>query len=206
MPNESALPDSSLLLLTAGLFFPVVSLVTLALSRYTQHKTGRNSSAVLIPFAGPLLLTAWLSRSAWPQILIPVAWLADPGTLCFLVVLPRFAREWWNTSRFTKLIAFSGQNGSLTVQLSLHRSGCYCLQRRWSPAAPNGLLMSSETGHWQQQSGMIMLSNDNQKMQLLHNEADSWQLRFPGEQSASAASVQPIMLQASGQLMEFTGR
>ena len=204
MPTESVLPVPSVFLLVAGLIFPVLSLLTLLLSRRTQQRTGNNSSAILIPFIGPVLLTIWLRQSAWPTVLVPVVWLTDPGTLCFLILLPRLAAEWWRTSRFTRLLTFCGRNDALTVTLSLHRAGHYRLQQHWSPPAANGMVMSSETGRWVQDSATLLLQNSSRELLLLHIAGCDWSLLFPDEPTGCAGSPRPIRLQASGLLQKFS--
>lgn len=82
------------MLLAVGLFFPVIRLLTLALSGRGQRRTGKYSSAVLIPIIGPTLLSLWIQHRGIHRGWIPFVWLDDPGSLSLLIVLPRLLREW----------------------------------------------------------------------------------------------------------------
>jgi hypothetical protein len=133
----------STLLLAIGLLFPAISWLTL-IAGYLHYKWhGGSSSGVYVPFVGPVLLDLWLlSRGelAW-TLLIP--WLADVGTLFFLVALTRFARDAWQTSRFTRLLLLSGEHSDARVEISLHKGGHYVLRKNWNPEAPS----HSSTGY-----------------------------------------------------------
>jgi hypothetical protein len=127
--------DSSLFL-AIGLLFPAISWLTLIAGYLHYQWYGRSSSGVYVPFVGPVLLDLWLLARGEPGWALVVPWLADLGTLFFLVALPRLARDAWQTSRFTRLLLLSGEHSDARVELSLHRGGHYVLRKHWNPEAP----------------------------------------------------------------------
>lgn len=132
-------------LLILGLIFPVLSWFTAVGGWVHYRTTGRYASPVLVPFIGPILLTAWIfaaGRSPW---WIPVVWLADIGTVAFAIVMPRLLREGWRTSRFTLTKTLRGVAGNESVILTLHRD-CYVLRKSWRSDGDPGPVGWSEPG------------------------------------------------------------
>ena len=127
----------STLFLAIGLLFPAISWLTL-ISGYLHYKWhGGSSSGVYVPFVGPVLLDLWLLARGEPGWVLVVPWLADVGTLFFLVALPRLVRDAWQTCRFTRLLHLSGEHSDARVEISLHRGGHYLLRKHWNPEAPS---------------------------------------------------------------------
>jgi len=125
----------STLFLAIGLLFPAISWLTL-ITGYLHYKWhGGSSSGVYVPFVGPGLLDLWLLARGEPGWALVVPWLADVGTLFFLVALPRLVRDVWQTSRFTRLLLLSGEHSDTRVEISLHRGGHYLLRKHWNPDA-----------------------------------------------------------------------
>ncbi len=135
------------ILFIAGLIFPAFSVFTCIICLLYQRRYKINSSPVLIPFIGPLLLTCWIMLAHKPLYLIPVVWIADIGTLLFLAVCPRLIAEWWRISFFTRILTLSGNQDIQTAIITLHSSGHYLLKKSWERSSGQpGILMLGEPG------------------------------------------------------------
>ncbi|UUZ52748.1 hypothetical protein LP419_26465 [Massilia sp. H-1] len=66
------------------------------------------------------------------------------STIIFLLALPTLWKDWWRTSRYTRLFTLTGASGTQQVVFSFHRDGHYHLQLRWSDGS--GPLMLGEPG------------------------------------------------------------
>jgi len=87
-------------LLTMGLLFPTLSLLTAIASAWTFWRSNRHASPVLIPLIGPILLTFWVFVENVSLWMLFAVWGLDLGTLAFAAALPRLLREYRNTSPF----------------------------------------------------------------------------------------------------------
>ena len=164
----------SKVLLGLGLFFPVMSFVTLILAAIESRRTGRNCSAILIPFVGPISLTGWAlitGRSSW---FIPLVWITDPGTILFLWVLPRLITEACQISRWTRLQRFEATHRQASATLTLHRHGYYLLKCSWVRTGREpGIIALSETGRFFESHNQIVLtSHDGTERRQLHCSED----------------------------------
>jgi len=82
-------------LLFFGLLFPIISWLTTIGCYYKWLKYKKHSSAIYIPFIGPVLLTIWVCGAEKPWWLIPIVWICDIGTVSFIYVIPRLISDWW---------------------------------------------------------------------------------------------------------------
>jgi hypothetical protein len=114
-----------------GIIFPCLSLLTgiTSLVCYWRFKT--HSSAIFIPFIGPLCLSALVVCFAKPLWLIPIVWVTDIGTLAFVWISPRLIADWWNVSGFTRILTLRGSRGVQSAILTLHSTGHYLLTKSW---------------------------------------------------------------------------
>lgn len=170
-------------LLCFGLLFPVVSFVTFVLADIESRRTGRNCSAILIPFVGPIALTGWIlitGRSSW---FIPLVWITDLGTVLFLCVLPRLITEAWRISRWTRLQRFEATHRQAMATLTLHRHGYYFLHRTWVRTTSFGPLSTGETGRYVESHDRIVLTSDDgtERRQLLRHEDSHWIMYDPSD-------------------------
>lgn len=87
-------------LLGLGLIFPVLALLT-GIVALVDHLRGWRSSAVCVPFVGPLLIDAALLLLRKPHWMLIVPWLCDVGTIWLLYELPGIVRDWreWRRKR-----------------------------------------------------------------------------------------------------------
>ncbi len=156
-------------LLSLGVFFPVISVVTLELAWWTRWSTGRHSSAVLIPVIGPILLTLWILISRKSSWWIPLAWIADPATLVFLIVSPRLWKDYWRYSRWTRIVTLRSQRGGHSVVLSLHIGGHYLLEQDWKsqPVGSLNPLHTGEIGRYESRDGRYELISDGGRSRTL---------------------------------------
>jgi len=118
-------------LLVCDLLFPALSLVTVIISGIHQKRTGKHVSPVIVPFVGPVFLTAWILLSSRSRWLVPAAWLTDIGTIYALILAPRLLSEWWSTSSFTRIMTLEGKHEKQEAVLSLHSKGHYLLRKEW---------------------------------------------------------------------------
>ena len=133
----------------AGTIFPALSLFTGAASLAARRKGGRHVSPVFVPLVGPILLTWWIVRTRLPLWLIPLAWLADIGTVALAAMLPRLAAEWWRVSAFTRVFTLLGSRDGQSATLSIHATGHYLLRKTWKRAAgETGITRLGEPGTW----------------------------------------------------------
>jgi hypothetical protein len=116
------------IVLAIGLLLPAISWITLGLSVYDWHRHRRNSSPVFIPVIGPLIVSGWIVATHRSPLWIPLAWIADIGTLAYLRASPRIVRELWDTSRWTQTQEFRANHGEWTATLTLHSTGAYHLR------------------------------------------------------------------------------
>lgn len=165
-------------LLCLGVFFPVISVVTLGLAWWTHWSTGRNSSAVLIPVIGPVCLTCWVLASGHSAWFIPLVWVADPATMMFLWVTPWLLKDYWRYSRWTCLATYRSNRGNHSVTLSLHFAGNYLLVQNWEPPyGPQGVIQTSEGGQYAQSGDDYELTAHDELLRTLrHNDEKTYEL------------------------------
>ncbi len=139
------------LLLIAGLIFPLVSLLTEIGSLVCQWHQKKHSSPVFVPFVGPVLLTSWVIAAHKPLWSIGIVWVADIGTLAFLVASRQLLRDWWHTCSFTRILALNGSQDSQSAIITLHSTGHYLLKKSWTrPPGQTGVMGLGEPGTFTQ--------------------------------------------------------
>ena len=149
-------------LLVVGLIFPAVSLLTLVASWVDWWRHKKHSSAVLIPFVGPTLLTAWVLLGHKPIWVVPIVWVTDLGTVLFLAVCPEFVGEWWRHSSFTRILILRGSSDNQIVVLTLHSTGNYFLKKTWTnPRQVPGMIGLGEGGTFVQKDGRYILHSQH---------------------------------------------
>lgn len=160
-------------LLLMGLFFPVVSWVTLPLAWWTSRKTGRHCSAVMIPVIGPICLTLWLLVAKHSVWLIPLVWILDPATALFLwVFLWKVPCDWIHERR-TCIARFQGKRGRHAVKLSLYEDGSYTLEHDWRLSLRElGVTSSREIGHFSKLGDEFELVSPDKPVRILRGTAD----------------------------------
>lgn len=160
-------------LLTAGLLFPALSVVTCIASAATGRSGGRHASPVCIPLIGPVLLTQWILSSGHPSWAIPLVWLLDPGTVLLVLVLPRLIREGWRISVFTRVLTLRGAHGLQSVVLTLQRGGWYRLRKSWRrPPGECGIVELSEAGCYTDGGTQLILESENGRQRRLLRTPD----------------------------------
>lgn len=199
---------SSHILLILGLLFPLISWLTLACSWWAARRSGGHSSAVLVPFVGPLVLTWWLWQQGAGGWVLALPWVLDIGTVVFLPMLPPLVAEAWRTSRFTRVQALTGSQGVAQVHISLHSGGHYLLKKRWTraPGEPGTIALSEPGTYVQGATGSLELRSHAGKVRRLALDTDhGYQVYDPGD--AGDRSLDGWLLQAGGaQITEEGGR
>lgn len=133
------------ILLGVGLFFPVISWITLGLTWWTFNSTGKSSSSIMFPVVGPLLLTGWVLAAGYSAWFIPLLWLIDP----FTWMLPWLLRQFWRISRWTRIETWYGEQKTHSVNLSFYSTGYYVLDQNWKyPHGPYHVTHISEVGQY----------------------------------------------------------
>lgn len=197
------------MLLAVGLFFPVISVLTLALSWWGQRRTGKYSSAVLIPIIGPTMLSLWIEHRGIHRGWIPLVWLGDPGSLSLLIILPRLLREWWQISSLTEFLRLASDGDQPKIRLSLHRTSRYRLQVCWPPTSSPGPVTQSEVGFWSPTTDGYRLTTDGGDCaHTLLKSGDTWQFfrageplvtaHFDGDRTLSSTGWKLLVVNASG--------
>lgn len=187
---------TSHVLLILGLLFPLISWLTLAVSWWVARRSGGHSSAVLIPFAGPLVLTWWLWQQEARGWIFALPWVLDIGTVLFLFMLPRLVAEAWQTSRFTRALALIGSQGIEHVQISFHAGGHYLLLKRWTRAQRElGTVALSEAGSYTHgAANSLELCSHTGRVRRLALDVDNWylvsDLGDPGDRSLDGWRLQ----------------
>lgn len=147
-------------LLSAGLFFPVISMLTGICSLVDKWRHKKHSSPVFIPFIGPFLLTSWVIIAHKPLWLIVIVWGADIGTVAFLARSPQLIREWWQTSSFTKILELKGSHDNQCAIITIHSTGYYVLKKSWiRPSGQVGIVGLGEPGTYTQQENRYELTS-----------------------------------------------
>lgn len=161
-------------LLFFGMILPLISALTCIASAITRWRNGRYASPVLIPVIGPVLLTAWIIVDDVATWSIALVWLLDLGTIAFLLVLPRLAREWWRLSVFTQIMRLKGTQGIQNAIITLHTSGRYFLRKSWNrPPDEIGIVGLGETGSFAQTEDCIKLQSDHGLQRVLQHISNS---------------------------------
>ena len=114
-----------------GLVFPTISWLTLFQSWRIAWRKGRGSSVVFIPFVGPILLSWWISVEGHSLWMIPVVWVLDIGTMCFMAIMPRMIKESWESSKYNRMLTLHGVNGNQDVVIEFQKNGKYALRKTW---------------------------------------------------------------------------
>lgn len=129
------------------MLFPCLSLLTGISSLIYYFRFKKHTSAVFIPFIGPVFLSGLILHSGKPLWLIPIVWIADVGTLAFLWVSPRLIADWWNICGLTRILTLRGTQGIQSAALTLHSTGHYLLEKSWQRTPDElGICGLGETG------------------------------------------------------------
>jgi hypothetical protein len=163
-------------LLIIGLFFPVLSWVTAAVTSVHYLMTRRYASPILIPFVGPIFLTGWIFGVGYSPWWIPAVWLLDLGTVAFSVAMPQIIRDEWRTSRFTLTKTLRGTSGNESVILTLHRDR-YVLRKSWMQDGASGLSGLGEPGTFIDHGDRIeLVAHHGRKRELLRLDDESYRV------------------------------
>jgi len=117
--------------LFVGIAFTCLSLLTGISSLVHSWRFKKHTSPIFIPLIGPLCLSGLVIHFGKPLWLIPIAWIADVGTVAFLLVIPYLIADWWNVSGFTRILMLHGSQGVQSAVLTLHSTGHYALKKSW---------------------------------------------------------------------------
>lgn len=159
--RESEMTPLGITLLVVGLIFPALSLFTEMASLWDRWRHQKHSSPVFIPFIGPILLTSWVLIDHNPLWWIPFVWIADIGTMAFLVISPRLIADWWHISSFTRILTLRGDHDIQSAIITLHSSGHYLLKKSWNrPPGQIGIVALGEPGTFIQTENQYELTSD----------------------------------------------
>jgi len=145
-----------------------------ALSCYWTHIKKRFRSS--IPLVGGLFGVAGfcqipaLSKWCW------VALLLDYGSVEFFLVLPRVAKELWQTSRINLVREFVGRAGGKEVKIRLYKAGVVIIKHQFSRARNDpGLLSSSDIGTWSEGDKGLALTLQGDSI-YFRQTGESWKV------------------------------
>jgi hypothetical protein len=117
--------------LVLGCIFPVIGWLSVVGAYINEKVTGKSSSAVLIPFIGPLFINSWSAKLSHPSWVYAIPWIADIATISFILVLPLLLNDAWEFSTFTELLSVKSQVGNKTANLSLHKNNKFIIRFNW---------------------------------------------------------------------------
>lgn len=145
--------------------------------------TKRYSSHIWIPFVGPLCLTTLLITKGASFWTWPIPWVADIGTVMVLAATPRLFREYWRTSKYTRLLALTGSYANQQAHLSLHRHGHYLLTKKWHlKPTETGIAGLGELGIYETDGHDFILRSDSGNTRRLSSERNgSYAVRESGD-------------------------
>ncbi|MDD3001232.1 MAG: hypothetical protein PHF29_05715 [Candidatus Riflebacteria bacterium] len=158
-----------IILLIAGLVFPLISWLTFIGCTLQAAITKKYSSGVYIPFIGPILLDCWILSAGYSPWYLLIPWVADIGTIIFLMAAPGIIKEIWSISRFTMLFKLLSVKENITVEISFHRNGIYLLEKKWDrPKNEIGITIASEGGKYvTEQDDLLLQSHTGRVRRLL---------------------------------------
>lgn len=145
-----------------------------ALSCYWTHVKKRFRSS--IPLVGGLFgvvgfcLIPGLRKWCWVAVVL------DYGTIEFFLVLPRVAKELWQTSRLNLVREFAGRAGAKQVKIRLYKAGVFIVEHQFRRARNEpGLLTSSDIGTWSEEDGGLALTLRGDSI-VLRQKAAIWRV------------------------------
>lgn len=157
------------LLFIIGCFFPLIGWVSFVISSLYEWRTGRNSSAVLIPFIGPVFLNFWSLNEGhdWWAYFLP--WVLDISTVSFLVVLPELVEHELNYSKYNNKFTLKSSKGIKTVKLMLQKNNSYVCHFEWRREKNEfGILYTNDFGEYELYEGQfIRLISQTGKVRIL---------------------------------------
>lgn len=157
-----------------GSIFPLIAWISFILARIDRIRTGKRSSAVFIPFIGPVLINIGSAQEAHTLWLFLLPWLLDIGTLVWIAALPKLLKEAWNHSHWNQRLNLKGGRGRCSVALKLQKNKGYLLHANWtSENNEYGIVQISETGTYAlSDNGDIQLTNHSGMIRVLRYADD----------------------------------
>ncbi len=146
-------------ILGVGLFFPVINWFFLFNVQLWKIFGKKDVSGFNIPIIGPVFIDIWIIAENKPIWLLPIPWIADVGTFIYIIAAPTIARDWWSTSRFTKLFTLSGASENQKVLISFHSTGNYVLKKEWERGDTVGITGLGDLGQYEISEGMISIKS-----------------------------------------------
>jgi hypothetical protein len=145
------------IILGGGIIFIFYLGLFIKLMVYLTEK--RSASLIIIPVLGPFFcnLGQLFLGVDWYWYFLP--WIIDFGTILFFFATPRIFKDWWQTSRFTRLATYVDRRDNVEVKLSLHQNQIYLLQKKFHRQKGEfGMSEFSEVGHYEESPTTIILS------------------------------------------------
>ncbi|AYO04200.1 hypothetical protein ACPSLY_06975 [Vibrio parahaemolyticus] len=159
-----------------GCIFPLIGWVTFIISSLYQWRAGKNSSAVLIPVIGPVILNFWSVNEGhdWWAFILP--WVLDISTVSFLVALPMLVRDELNYSKFNNKFTLKSSKGIQSVKLMLQKNNSYICHLEWSRKKNElGILATKDFGEYEHYDGeFIKLTSHTGKVRILKQSGNEY--------------------------------
>lgn len=152
-----------------GCIFPLVGWVTFIISSLYQWRTDKNSSAVLIPIIGPVVLNVWSVNEGhdWWAYIFP--WVLDISTVSFLTALPMLVKDELNYSKYNNKLTLKSSKEIQSVKLMLQNNNSYVCHLEWSREKNElGILATKDFGEYELCDGkFIRLTSHTGKVRIL---------------------------------------
>lgn len=158
-----------------GCVFPVLGWLTFVSSFINNKISGQNSSAVLIPFIGPILINLWSVQMGYPTWFLIIPWLLDISTISFLIALPKLLSEAWQYSKFTELLTVKSQINNQRVAISLHKNHKFIIRYRWErDKGELGIISTNDFGFYDKEcdANYILTSHTGNIITLVKNGSE----------------------------------
>lgn len=141
---------STNLLLIVGCIFPVIGWLTFVGGYINGKRNGKSSSAVLIPFIGPIFINIWSFEMNHPSWVYVIPWVFDIATISFIMFFPKLLNELLEFSKFTELLSIKSKVGNKTANLILHKNNKYIIRFNWlRHEGEQGILAANDFGIYQ---------------------------------------------------------
>lgn len=163
-------------ILFVGLFFPIISWVSLIITQLLLKYKNKYSSAILTPLIGPILLNIWMYMTDKAIWMYPIPWVLDIGTLPFLIMLPKQIKDEWSLSSYTQIFSISSTVGLQSTKISFHKSGKYLIKFRWKRIEKDfGIIATNDFGKFNKlRDGNYVLTSHTGNIITLKKEDNSY--------------------------------
>jgi hypothetical protein len=158
----------------AFIFLWTLIVLVNSLSFYSTHVKKQSKSPVML-VGGVFGLVGFglvpsLRKWCWLAVLL------DYGSVTFILALPKFIKELWQTSHIRLIDEFVGEEGARRVSIRLFKGGVLIVKHKISRKKDElGLIGSSDIGSWQEADGEMALTLRNDTIRM-RQDGNVWKV------------------------------